>query len=108
MERDIVKKRAIEQVEEYKNLTKKLKKEKSWITDEQIEELNTMAEETEKRIEDMYEKMASSEKSEELAYRNKDFLKSAELFKDKYFAIKSTPKPKEEKKKAEAKEEEKK
>ena len=38
--------------------------------------------------------MNEKAKNDDLVYRNKDFLKTADDVKDRYFAIKATPKPK--------------
>ena len=53
-ERDIVKGRALAQVEEYKNLTGKLQKDKSWITDEQVQEMRDLIQTTTDKIEQIH------------------------------------------------------
>lgn len=57
------KNKAKKEIEEYKNLTKKIREKKDWISEEQVEELLKKIEESNEEIDSMYEKMTESPKS---------------------------------------------
>jgi hypoxia up-regulated 1 len=112
-EREDVRKRALELVEEYAKLATKVQKGKAWITDEEVATLSKNITAAKDNINNLYGKLNSLKLNEDSVVHNKDLIKAADIAKDYYFLLKGKAKPKdwkeakgEDEKKEEKKEEE--
>lgn len=93
-EREDVRKRALEMVEEYAKLATKVQKGKAWITDEEVAALSKNITAAKENIDNLYKKLASLKLNEDSVVHNKDLIKAADIAKDYYFLLKGKAKPK--------------
>ncbi len=81
-------------MEDYSNQSKKLRKTKGWITEEEVEELTGFIAQAEKKIKSIYSELKETPVNEDSIFKNKDMIKETDVVKDKFFALKGKTKPK--------------